>query len=89
MNFLLGLYHHNINYNALLQANLFNNRPCPLYHLVIAFCVLLTVNCVLTSLYMLSTDEHEATHDTHGAIVPYSEPKLTIEQMVMKETFSR
>ncbi|KAL5674831.1 hypothetical protein ACJX0J_010962, partial [Zea mays] len=33
--------------------------------------------------------EHEATHDTHGAIVPYSEPKLTIEQMVMKETFSR
>ncbi|ONM12770.1 Protein KAKU4 [Zea mays] len=34
-------------------------------------------------------NEHEATHDTHGAIVPYSEPKLTIEQMVMKETFSR
>jgi len=48
--FLLGLYHHDINYDALLQTIF-----CSLCHLIIAFCVLLTINCVLTSLYMLST----------------------------------
>ncbi|XP_062226978.1 protein KAKU4-like isoform X2 [Phragmites australis] len=37
----------------------------------------------------LSSDENEDIHDNRGAIVPYSESKLAIEQMVMKETFSR
>ncbi|KAL6844099.1 hypothetical protein ACP4OV_025772 [Aristida adscensionis] len=37
----------------------------------------------------LSSDENEDVHDTHGAIVPYNESKFAIEQMVMKETFSR
>ena len=35
------------------------------------------------------SDENEDVPDTHGAIVPYSESKLAIEQMVMKETFTR
>jgi hypothetical protein len=35
------------------------------------------------------SDENEDIHDIHGEIVPYSESKLAIEQMVMKETFSR
>ncbi|GJN01492.1 hypothetical protein PR202_ga18763 [Eleusine coracana subsp. coracana] len=34
-------------------------------------------------------DENEDVHDTYGAIVPYSDSKLAIEQMVMKEKFSR
>ncbi|XP_002447248.1 protein KAKU4 [Sorghum bicolor] len=34
-------------------------------------------------------NENEDIHDTQGAIVPFSESKLAIEQMVMKETFSR
>ncbi|KAG2569399.1 hypothetical protein PVAP13_7NG390000 [Panicum virgatum] len=37
----------------------------------------------------LNSDENEDVPDTHGAIVPYSESKLAIEQMVMKETFTR
>jgi hypothetical protein len=37
----------------------------------------------------LNSDENEDIPDTHGAIVPYSESKLAIEQMVMKETFTR
>ncbi|TVU16407.1 hypothetical protein EJB05_39967 [Eragrostis curvula] len=37
----------------------------------------------------LSSDENEDVCDTHGAIVPYSESKVAIEQMVMKEKFSR
>ncbi|XP_062184327.1 protein KAKU4 isoform X2 [Phragmites australis] len=37
----------------------------------------------------LSSDENEDIHDNRGAIVRYSESKLAIEQMVMKETFSR
>ncbi|KAL6651545.1 hypothetical protein ACP70R_010470 [Stipagrostis hirtigluma subsp. patula] len=37
----------------------------------------------------LSSGENVDVHDTHGAIVPYSESKIAIEQMVMKETFSR
>ena len=35
------------------------------------------------------SDENEDVPDTHGAIVPYNESKLAIEQMVMKETFTR
>ncbi|KAM0838972.1 hypothetical protein ACQ4PT_060609 [Festuca glaucescens] len=34
-------------------------------------------------------DGNEDTHNSNGAIVPYSESKLAIEQMVMKESFSR
>ncbi|CAO2036832.1 unnamed protein product [Urochloa humidicola] len=37
----------------------------------------------------LNSDENEDALDAHGAIVPYSESKLAIEQMVMKETFTR
>ncbi|CAN6236502.1 unnamed protein product [Urochloa humidicola] len=37
----------------------------------------------------LNSDENEDVLDAHGAIVPYSESKLAIEQMVMKETFTR
>ncbi|XP_039774340.1 uncharacterized protein LOC120642030 isoform X2 [Panicum virgatum] len=37
----------------------------------------------------LNSDENEDVPDTHGAIVPYNESKLAIEQMVMKETFTR
>lgn len=75
----------------LLQPNLFNNSPCSQYHLIIAFSVLLTVNCGLTSLYTCCphSDQNEDIHDTHGALVPYSESKLAIEEMVTKETFSR
>ncbi|VAH52952.1 unnamed protein product [Triticum turgidum subsp. durum] len=35
------------------------------------------------------SDGNEDTRDTHGKIVPYSESKLAIEEMVLKETFSR
>ncbi|KAF7018928.1 hypothetical protein CFC21_032163 [Triticum aestivum] len=35
------------------------------------------------------SDGNEDTRNTHGTIVPYSESKLAIEEMVMKETFSR
>ncbi|KAF8660278.1 hypothetical protein HU200_057845 [Digitaria exilis] len=35
------------------------------------------------------SDENEDVPDTYGALVPYSESKLAIEQMVMKETFTR
>lgn len=31
----------------------------------------------------------DETEDNHGAIVSYNESKLAIEEMVMKETFSR
>ncbi|EEC78164.1 hypothetical protein OsI_17732 [Oryza sativa Indica Group] len=34
-------------------------------------------------------DEEDETEDNHGAIVSYNESKLAIEEMVMKETFSR
>ncbi|CAN6269563.1 unnamed protein product [Urochloa humidicola] len=37
----------------------------------------------------LNSDENEDALDAHGAIVPCSESKLAIEQMVMKETFTR
>ncbi|CAL5014430.1 unnamed protein product [Urochloa decumbens] len=37
----------------------------------------------------LNSDENEDVLDAQGAIVPYSESKLAIEQMVMKETFTR
>ncbi|CAL5029571.1 unnamed protein product [Urochloa decumbens] len=37
----------------------------------------------------LNSDENEDVLHAHGAIVPYSESKLAIEQMVMKETFTR
>ncbi|GJN26184.1 hypothetical protein PR202_gb14095 [Eleusine coracana subsp. coracana] len=37
----------------------------------------------------LNSNENEDFHDTYGAIVPYSDSKLAIEQMVMKEKFSR
>ncbi|AQK46769.1 Protein KAKU4 [Zea mays] len=37
----------------------------------------------------IDLNENEDIHDIHGEIVPYSESKLAIEQMVMKETFSR
>ncbi|KAG8043770.1 hypothetical protein GUJ93_ZPchr0458g22846 [Zizania palustris] len=33
--------------------------------------------------------EEDETEDNHGAIVSYNESKLAIEEMVMKETFSR
>ena len=90
LDFLLGSYHHDINYDALLQTNLFNNRPCSLYYLIIAFRVLLSINCVSHHYICCPhSDENEDIHDTHGAIVPFSESKLAIEQMVMKETFSR
>nr|CAB3486019.1 unnamed protein product [Digitaria exilis] len=36
----------------------------------------------------LGSDENEDVPDTYGALVPYSESKLAIEQMVMKETFT-
>ncbi|KAM3390484.1 hypothetical protein ACQJBY_012209 [Aegilops geniculata] len=35
------------------------------------------------------SDGNEDTHDNHGTIISYSESKLAIEEMVMKETFSR
>ncbi|KAJ1273252.1 hypothetical protein BS78_06G265200 [Paspalum vaginatum] len=37
----------------------------------------------------LGSHQNEDNHGTYGAIVPYSESKLAIKQMVMKETFSR
>ncbi|XP_047062754.1 uncharacterized protein LOC124670294 isoform X3 [Lolium rigidum] len=36
-----------------------------------------------------SQDGNEDTHNSNGAVAPYSESKLAIEQMVMKESFSR
>ncbi|XP_044968178.1 uncharacterized protein LOC123428078 [Hordeum vulgare subsp. vulgare] len=35
------------------------------------------------------SDGNEDTHDTHETLIPFSESKLAIEEMVMKETFSR
>ncbi|KAF8762758.1 hypothetical protein HU200_009064 [Digitaria exilis] len=45
----------------------------------------------LGSVYLClsQSDENEDVPDTYGALVPYSESKLAIEQMVMKETFTR
>nr|AIN39834.1 hypothetical protein [Zoysia matrella] len=37
----------------------------------------------------LSPNENEDVHNNIGAIVPYSESKLAIKEMVMKENFSR
>uniref|UniRef100_R7W0P6 Uncharacterized protein n=1 Tax=Aegilops tauschii TaxID=37682 RepID=R7W0P6_AEGTA len=50
------------------------------------YCFLICYKCVNSS---TCADGNEDTRNTHGTIVPYSESKLAIEEMVMKETFSR
>ncbi|KAI4964562.1 hypothetical protein ZWY2020_005503 [Hordeum vulgare] len=40
-------------------------------------------------LWSTCADGNEDTHDTHETLIPFSESKLAIEEMVMKETFSR